>query len=245
MKANLDDSQLQSLRAVFGARVPADPGQAVRMLEASALDPAARASLREQVMALAGQRLDGLKAASEALGDGRGDARTQRAIPSGLALQMAQLSGKAPVSGIEVKQGGLTEAQAQALLAMGVAQDDLPKAAAGEVVIALLPTVHGDDTIASVQVAADHVKAAIISIHVEGHGLQAMGHFREQAYRVARAFGHAQLELGGAAVINGKIEVMLKRQGFELGERPVPEGLGNDGMMEIYAKMIPVPEARA
>ena len=229
----LDTTQLSSLQAVFGAEVPADVGQALKMLDASPsapLDAAARAALRE--------------AAAGKLRDGEPAAGTRRAMPAGLALQLAQLTGAdaAPAGGPQL---GLTKRQAAALLALGVAQDDLPRVRAGEVVVALLPTGTGDDTIGTVQVADDHIKSAIISIHDEGNGLRSMGHFRERAYDVARAFGRPELELGGAAVINGKIEALLKRQGFELSTRPVPDDLGDDGDMELYSKRLKVPEARS
>lgn len=438
MSVSLSGPQLQSLRAVFGSQVPGDAEAAVRMLESSPLapsDPVARAALREQVVALAGQKIDGMKAAADALAASRPVGTGQRPTPAGLSLRIAQLTGQDALQAVQgaslqavltparaqemvdllrgrsdiphdfidegcmfrahygawlleqagvkadkivshsknggdlrlnsdahpagftlgiyhmalsvvVDEGGelvrkvidpsfsdkplsveewhshmqapghgpletyfmprfvempwqlakdaptgwtdegldfarnwkdqyqqhpffedqaswcaqlketwaemearavqakpaptLSEAQRTSLLALGVAEADLARAAAGEVVLALLPTRTGDDTIGSLQVADDHVKSTIISIHDEGGGLRSMAQFRSRAYDVARAFGKGEVELGGAAVINGKIEKMLKRQGFELSTVPVPDDLGNDGQMELYTKRFEV-----
>lgn len=246
MKAQLSGTQLQNLQAIFGARVPEDLGQALQILEASPCTPAdaiVRAALREQVMALAGQRLDALEAAAGTLGGARPSAHTQRSMPPGVGLRLANMTGGGTVGATDKSaQRELTKAQTDALRALGVAQADLPRVAAGEVVVALLPTGTGDDTIGTVQLADDHIKSAIISIRDEGHGLRSMGDFRGRSFDVARAFGKTELELGGAAVINGKIEALLKRQGFELSTRAVPDDLGNDGQMELYSKRMKVPE---
>lgn len=243
MKIAPDAAQLASLQAVFGARVPDEVGAALTILDASPAAPAdaaARAALRAQVVALAGQRLDDLRGAAEALGRGAGDARTQRAMPAGVAVQIAQLQG-AP---IPVVQPELTEAQRAVLALMGVRPDDVPLVATGQEVVVVRGNPWDDDTIGTVQVAGDHVKAAIVSVHAVGHGLAIMSSFRQDAFEVARAFEKPEIELGGAAVINGKIEALLKRQAFEATVRPVPDDLGDDGDMEMFVKRMKVPAPR-
>lgn len=135
----------------------------------------------------------------------------------------------------------LTEAQRKALLSLGVPEADLERVARGEEVVVTRPTRAGHDTIGTVQLAEDHVKSTILSVHHEGEGRRAMAQLRSDAMDVARAFGRTEIELGGAAVVNPRVEGLLKRQGFSRSIAPVPDDLGNEGTLTLYTRRMPVP----
>jgi hypothetical protein len=98
------------------------------------------------------------------------------------------------------------------------------------------PTKSGDDTIGTLRVAGGRVEGTIISVHDVGGGVKALLGFREQARDLCRAMGCDTLELGGAAVINAKLEEKLQRLGFVPGQAPVPDELGNVDEMMVYKK---------
>jgi len=64
--------------------------------------------------------------------------------------------------------------------------------------------------------------------------------FRSISRNLAKALNVSELELGGIAVINPRIELMLRRQGFEFTSMPIPESLGGNGFVDIFRKVFPV-----
>jgi hypothetical protein len=98
------------------------------------------------------------------------------------------------------------------------------------------PTKTGDDTIGTLRARDGRLDATIISVHDVVGGVKALLGFREQARDLGRAMGCETLELGGAAVINAKLEEKLQRLGFVPGHAPVPDELGNVDDMMVYKK---------
>ncbi|MCP4500932.1 MAG: hypothetical protein GY822_13310 [Deltaproteobacteria bacterium] len=74
-------------------------------------------------------------------------------------------------------------------------------------------------------------------MHDEKSGFRVLSSFRTLGKNLARAFEKPQLELGGAAVNNKKIERLLERQGFQPEQVPVPDDLGNVDDMTIMLKL--------
>lgn len=131
---------------------------------------------------------------------------------------------------------GLSGAARALLHQIGVKPDDLPRLLAGETVLFTQPTASGDDTIGTVRVKGERIDATIISVHDVGGGVKALLGFREQARDLGRAMGCRELVLGGAAVINQKLEEKLQRLGFAPGQAPVPDELGNVDDMMVYTR---------
>lgn len=118
-------ARLQQLRAVFGAEIPKDVGLALGILEASPAaptSPAERIALREAVLALAGQRLDGAEAAAKAIGGGPSSSTSQRPLPAGFSLRLQEaLSAK----GAGALRGAVPLAEAEQLC-KAAASADIP-----------------------------------------------------------------------------------------------------------------------
>ena len=131
---------------------------------------------------------------------------------------------------------GLSGASRLLLQQIGVKTADVPRFVAGETVLFTQPTKTGDDTIGTLRMRDGRLDATIISVHDIGGGVKAMLGFREQARELGPAMGCASFELGGAAVINAKLEDKLQRLGFIPGSAPVPDELGNVDEMMVYKK---------
>lgn len=100
-----------------------------------------------------------------------------------------------------------------------------------------LPTTGGDPTIITLQLGENRLTAGILSVHNEaGGGLQAFADFRGQARGLAQQLGVGELELQGQAVVNPRIEALLRRQGFETKTVDVPEDLGG-GTVDVFFKV--------
>jgi len=130
----------------------------------------------------------------------------------------------------------LTAAQQKALAPYGLSDDDKADLLAGKEVVFTLPAITEDETIGTLQLKDDCLRNVCVSVHDEKAGLKALMAFRSNGRDLARAFGKSKVELGGAAVINDKIERLLNRQGFAKVTVPVPDGLGNVDDMELFLK---------
>ncbi len=88
----------------------------------------------------------------------------------------------------------------------------------------------------TLQMRDDAVQSTCISVHDTNSGFKTLLGFRRQSRGVAKAFGKQNYVLAGAAVINGKLERVLKDQHFKPGVTAVPDELGNDGDMDVYER---------
>jgi RHS repeat-associated protein len=113
---------------------------------------------------------------------------------------------------------------------------------AGETVVYNMPS-KGGSIIAVARLEKDRVASAIFSIKNPDNVMGAVRDFREfgrLSEQLARAAGVRELELGGVAVMNPKVEQFLLRQGFEAAKVPIPEALGGGGMVDIFRRVIEI-----
>ena len=159
----------------------------------------------------------------------RGLARGRDAVRLGAAQATAQAT----------RAAALTQ-QVKALRSLGLDRAARRAFFEGKPVVGQLPTAGGDATIVTLQLGENRLTAGIFSVHNEaGGGLQAFTEFRGQARALAQGLGVDELELQGQAVINPRIEALLRRQGFESKTVDVPEDLGG-GTVDVFSKVFSV-----
>lgn len=129
--------------------------------------------------------------------------------------------------------------QVQALRALGVSAADRRAFFSGEPIMTQLSRANGDPTIVALTLGPNRLTAAIFSVNdTSGSGFTAFTEFRRSARDLARRLGVGELELQGQAIVNPRIEALLRRQGFEPGQARVPAPLGGgtiDVMSRVYA----------
>jgi hypothetical protein len=135
----------------------------------------------------------------------------------------------------------LTTDQANSLQALGLREQEVDRFLKGFPVAFSLPT-ESSPGIGVAQRRAPRLRAGIVELHDPGGGVKTLARFRRRAFDVAISFGLSEVELFGAAIINGKLADLLARQEFDEMDDQCPDELG-DEIMTIRAKVFAVPRS--
>ncbi len=132
-----------------------------------------------------------------------------------------------------------TPAQCAALQDLGLTQQDIAAFLEDRVVVYYLPT-ESEPGIAIVQRSGSRLRSGIFVLNDPGGGVKTLFRFRGRSRAIAKAFGLAELELFGIAVINEKLERILLAHGFTRDEIVCPDELGDIGGEGILTKLFAV-----
>jgi hypothetical protein len=132
-----------------------------------------------------------------------------------------------------------TRAQSAALQELGLSEHHIAAFLEGRAAVYYLPT-ESEPGIAIIQKWGARLRSGIVVINDPGGGVKTLLRFRQRSRTVARTFHLAELELFGAAVINDKLESILLNNGFARDRIVCPDELGNDGNIDILAKVFAV-----
>lgn len=134
--------------------------------------------------------------------------------------------------------GRLRLSQLRALRTLGLDRDQRRVFLSGAMSLYYFST-QSEPAIAIVQLVGSRLRSGIIDIRDVGGGVNDLVRFRTASQQVARAFGAAELELFGGAIINPRLEALLLRQGFCNATAPVPDELGG-GTIDVVTRVFPL-----
>ena len=132
-----------------------------------------------------------------------------------------------------------TDDQRAALDALGIAEDRRQALLRGEATTSLFGGGASPMVIVA-QLRPPRLRAGVIEINASGRGMYMLLEFRSACEDLARSFELTELELFGAAVVNARLDSVLRQHGFELAVDACPDDLGG-GTMEIRSRVFPVP----
>lgn len=107
----------------------------------------------------------------------------------------------------------LTPEQSEARAELDFGSDQVFAFLKGEAVVYLLQT-DSEPGIAILQRVGVRLRSGVVEVCDPGGGLKTFARFRGRSRRVAVAFGLAEVELFGAAVVNQKLAGILASRGY-------------------------------
>ena len=129
----------------------------------------------------------------------------------------------------------LSAEQLRLLRAIGLRDDQAAKLAESSEFVVFQFMTEAEPGIGMLQITNLRLRCGVVYIHDEGGGIKSLLRLKQAAADIARAFGLAELEVFGAALINQRLKAVLERRGFATRVEPCPEDLGG-GTMEILSR---------